>query len=348
MSGTYYVDRNTFGQTKIYNMKNLYFNTLTLLVCAFSLNAQVTLTKASHEPVIGNFNNRTEYDSTGVVPKMTGTNKVWNFTAMNPQSTYTISYINPATAPSNALFPTATIAENQVGGSRYEFYRSSGSNYEFVGQVDAVQTETMVFSNPGILRSYPISYGSSSIDSWSALQTTGSSTMNMSGTATIAATGTGTVILPNGNVHPNCLQVTETITLTVVSGTMTLNGYIYNVYFYETSSKFPIFEYAYEAMGSLKFSASANSDALVAGINENNSLNEAFSLYPNPVKNELFISISSNEVPVAIQVMDMQGREVINKEFSNSINVEALEAGLYIIKLNYNDKVLYKRFVKTN
>jgi hypothetical protein len=329
-------------------MKNLYLNSLALLVSAFSLNAQVTLTKASYEPVIGDLDNRIHYDSTTVLPKLTGTNQLWNFTGMNAQSTYTISFINPASAPGNVLFPTATIVQNGVGESTYEFYRSTTSNYEFVGQVDPVNTETLVFSNSGILRSYPISYGSSSIDSWSALQTSGSGTMNMSGTATIAATGTGTVILPNGNVHPNCLQVTETITLTVVSGTTTMNGYFYNVFYYEAARKFPIFEYAYEAMGSIKFSASANSDALMAGINENRILNGAVSIYPNPVKDELYISLNGTEIPMDLQVMDMQGRDVLSKEYSNSINVESLEQGLYIIKLNYKDKMLYQRFVKNN
>jgi hypothetical protein len=328
-------------------MKNLYLSVLTLLG-AFGMNAQVTLTKALNEPVIGDLDKRTYYDSTTAIPKSIGTNQVWNFTGMAAQSTYTASFISPSSAMGNALFPTATIAESEIGGSTYEFYRSSGSNYEFVGQVDAVQTETLVFSNSGILRSYPISYGSVSTDSFVALQTSGSGTMSFSGTATISANGTGTVILPNGNVHPNCLQVTELISLTVVSGTTTMTGYFKNVFYYEAGRKFPIFEYDYEVMGGFKFSAKANSDALLAGVNENTFLNESISIYPNPVKNELYISLNGSEAPSALHVMDMQGREVISKEFSNSINVESLEEGLYILKLNYKEKTAYQRFVKTN
>jgi hypothetical protein len=312
------------------------------------MNAQVTLTKASHEPVIGDLNNRTYYDSTTVIPKTTGTNQVWNFTTMNALSTYTISYVSPTSVSGNTLFPTATIVENEIGASKYEFYRSAGSNYEFVGQIDAIGTETLVFSNTGILRSYPISYGSTSIDNWAALQTSGSGTMSMAGTATIAATGTGTVILPNGNVHPNCLQVTETITLSVVSGTTNATGYFFNVFYYEAARKFPIFEYAYEAIGSVKFSASANSDALVAGVNENVILPQTTNIYPNPTNSELYISLSSQNIPLSLQVADLQGRVVLDVEYSNSINVASLEQGLYVLKLNYKDKTAFERFVKTN
>mgnify|MGYP000203294740 CR=1 FL=1 len=327
-------------------MKNLYLTTLAI-VSAFTINAQVTLTKAANEPVIGDMNKITYYDSVSVVPKSTGTNQMWNFSGMTAQGSNTVTYVNPTSVSGNTLFPTATIAENEIGSTRYEFYRSAGSTYEYVGQLDAVQTETLVFSNSGILRSYPISYGSVSTDSFVALQTSGSGTMSFSGTATISANGTGTVILPNGNVHPNCLQVVETITLSVVSGTMNVTGYFKNVFYYEAGRKFPIFEYDYEVMGSIKFTAIANSDALLAGVNEVATASPAATIYPNPTKSELFIRVSG-ETPQSLQVMDMAGRDVINQEFSNSINVESLEQGLYILKLNYKEKIAYQRFVKTN
>ncbi|MBP7808391.1 MAG: T9SS type A sorting domain-containing protein [Bacteroidia bacterium] len=328
-------------------MKNLYLTTLAL-ASAFTVSAQVTLTKAANEPVIGDINKLTYYDSVSVVPKSIGTNQIWNFSGMTAQGSNTVNYVNPSSVSGASLFPTTTIAENEIGSTRYEFYRSAGSNYEFVGQLDAVQSETLVFSNSGILRSYPISYGSVSTDGFVALQTSGSNTMSFSGTATISANGTGTVILPNGNVHPNCLQVTESITLTVVSGTVNMTGYFRNVYYYETGRKFPIFEYDYEVMGSLKFTARADSDALLAGVNEVATISPAATIYPNPTKSDLFINLSGQETPQSLQVMDMAGRNVMDQEFSNSINVESLEQGLYILKLNYKEKTAYQRFVKTN
>lgn len=315
------------------------------------MSGQLTLTKASNEPVIGDLDKRTGYDSTTVVPKNTGTNQSWNFTSMTTgtaSGTYTTSYINPTSAPNASLFPTATIASNQIGGNNYEFNRSSGSIFDFVGRYDAGGPELMVFSNPGTLRSWPISYGSSSTDSWAALQTNSSGTMSMVGNVTVAATGAGTVILPNGKVHTNCLQVVESVTMTVTSGTVVMSGHMKNTYYYSSLSKHPIFEVYYEAMGSLKFGASANTDAMYTSVNENAGLVESIAIFPNPVKDVLHVSVPSNETISSIEVMDLQGRNVLSVDYTNAINVESLGQGLYVLKLNYADKVVYQRFVKAN
>lgn len=102
-------------------MKNLYFTTLAI-ASAFTLSAQVTLTKAANDPVIGDLNKLTYYDSVSVVPKSTGTNQIWNFSGMTAQGSNTVAYVNPSSAPGASLFPSATIAENEIGSSRYEFF----------------------------------------------------------------------------------------------------------------------------------------------------------------------------------------------------------------------------------
>ncbi len=331
-------------------MKNLYLTAFALL-SVFTTSAQLTLTKATHEPVIGDLDKRTNYDSTTVVPKNTGTGQTWNFTSMTSTSgSYTTAYISPGSAPNGTLFPAATIASNDLGNNRYDFNRSSGSVFEMLGQSDLANSEFMVFSNYGTLRSWPISYGSVSTDNWAALQTSPSGTMSMVGTVTVSAPGSGTVILPNGNKHNNCLQVIETITITVSSGTFSANALIRNTFYYSSLSKFPIFEMYYESFPGdpLKFGASANSDALLAGVNENIVLPQTTTIYPNPTNSELNIALDNQETPVSLQVTDLQGRVVLDVEYSNSINVATLEQGLYVLKLNYKDRTAFERFVKTN
>lgn len=333
-------------------MKKIYLSILAVL-SVFAASAQLTLTKAANEPVIGDLDKRTGYDSSIVIPKNTGTGQVWNFTSFVSSmsaGSYTTSYINPTSAPNASLFPTATIASFELGGNNYEFNKSSGSIYEYLGRYDVGSPELMVFSNPGTLRSWPISYGSISTDSWAALQTNSSGTMSMVGNVTVAATGAGTVILPNGKVHANCLQVIESITLTVTSGTMVVSGNMKNIFYYSSSSKHPIFEMYYESFPGdpLKFGASANTDALYTSVNENVDVVESAVTFPNPVKDVLHFSIPLNEAISTIEVMDLQGRNVLSMNYANSINVESLEQGLYVVKLNYADKVVYQRFVKTN
>jgi hypothetical protein len=78
-------------------------------------------------------------------------------------------------------------------------------------------------------------------------------------------------------------------------------------------------------------------------IDENES---EFNIYPNPVKNRLYIETESHIEDVTI--MDIYGRQqttVIGQQ-SLSINVSHLTSGIYFIKINTTDGEITKRFVK--
>jgi hypothetical protein len=61
----------------------------------------------------------------------------------------------------------------------------------------------------------------------------------------------------------------------------------------------------------------------------------SFKIYPNPVQNILFVDFEDLE-NVAISISDTNGRTLINQKLnttSNSINIENLSKGMYLIKL---------------
>ncbi len=68
-----------------------------------------------------------------------------------------------------------------------------------------------------------------------------------------------------------------------------------------------------------------------------------FSIYPNPATST--ISISSNENYETVSVYNMMGAEVISTT-GDSVNVENLASGLYILKLSNNSQSVTKRFIK--
>ena len=68
-----------------------------------------------------------------------------------------------------------------------------------------------------------------------------------------------------------------------------------------------------------------------------------FSIYPNPASSTL--SISSNETFETVSVYNMMGAEVISTT-GNSVNVENLASGVYILKLSNNSQSVTKRFIK--
>ena len=92
--------------------------------------------------------------------------------------------------------------------------------------------------------------------------------------------------------------------------------------------------------------------AAVAGIasndnqigNENNIFD--FTMYPNPVKNVLNVTVADNR-NASFQIFNLLGQTVKSGKVSQSqINVASMEAGLYIFELNDGQKTITKKFIK--
>ena len=81
----------------------------------------------------------------------------------------------------------------------------------------------------------------------------------------------------------------------------------------------------------------------VLSTNKNNAFE--FSMYPNPVKDELYIN--TKEPLQKIEVFDLLGKSVLSlNNVSESIDVSALTKSLYIVKLTSTNGVSTKKFVK--
>ncbi|GAA4304590.1 T9SS type A sorting domain-containing protein [Aestuariibaculum suncheonense] len=79
----------------------------------------------------------------------------------------------------------------------------------------------------------------------------------------------------------------------------------------------------------------------------NSFLVEGISVYPNPVKSQLNIkSLNPNITIKNVQLIDITGKTVYNKDFSELINVSQFSKGLYILKLkDKNGDLLIKKIV---
>ncbi|MCF6350559.1 MAG: T9SS type A sorting domain-containing protein [Flavobacteriaceae bacterium] len=83
----------------------------------------------------------------------------------------------------------------------------------------------------------------------------------------------------------------------------------------------------------------------VASTNTNELVN--FNLYPNPVKNTL--NINSEEVLTKITIVNLLGQEVkfLNPESTHvTLELSDLDAGVYLIKINANDRQSTRKFIK--
>lgn len=86
----------------------------------------------------------------------------------------------------------------------------------------------------------------------------------------------------------------------------------------------------------------------VAGIQE---LNQLFSIYPNPVKDKLFISSEFLTEDVEIDVFDVSGTKVyassfLGKSGNNEINLGQLSSGTYVLVIRSQGKLSNHKIIK--
>ncbi|HWY09773.1 MAG TPA: T9SS type A sorting domain-containing protein [Bacteroidia bacterium] len=334
-------------------MKKIYFSFLFIAGILQISNAQLSLTKAANEPVIGDVTNRQYYDSTIVVPKTTGAGQNWNFislvsTTLTESSTYT----TVASTPSAAYFPAATISEDQ-GGGNYQHYKSTLSTYE----VQGLQFPSTIvnFSNTAIFSSWPINFGYNVTDPFGGSTTASTVTTNMTGTVNVNASGTGTVVMPGGLTLTNCLQVVVSVNFILSQGTYSQAGVQKEYYYYHSSNKFPVLRVRYQTsttgtVVTKSFDARVNT-AVVAGITTN-QLNNEFSVFPNPARETINVALTNNSnLPVSASLTNMLGQVVITENLGNTnlirsnVNISTLPKGLYFMNVKVGEAVTIRKII---
>jgi hypothetical protein len=319
-------------------MKTFYLSFATLLLLSIGAKAQLTLTKVANEPVVGDSRTMVDYDSTNTVPKSTGIGKSWNFsTFASANWTETTTYTNVASVPGSSLYSGATIA-NIRGGNDYEFYKSNGNNWEFMGDNNPPNNYLVTLSNTAVFYNWPVAFGATNSDIASGLQVDNGNTLTLTGIVSYTAAGTGTVTLPGGVVHNNCLQVIQTVSVTMGTGTatsvMTQITYVY----FSGNKKFPIAEIQYSQQSSLAgifkdFNATFDVSGVPVSINEQAGNNDNLLLFPVPARNDLLIKLPGSLIPETVSIYDLNGRLVMQTENTNSIDVSNLAASCYLIKI---------------
>jgi len=73
-------------------------------------------------------------------------------------------------------------------------------------------------------------------------------------------------------------------------------------------------------------------------------LDQTISLSPNPV--ESILTINSELTAKQVQVVNINGKVLLQKENTNEINVEQLTAGVYFMKISVSNQSVTKKFVK--
>ncbi len=88
----------------------------------------------------------------------------------------------------------------------------------------------------------------------------------------------------------------------------------------------------------------------VISVPENHSLNQNFSIYPNPFTNEIRIKLTEINKNYNISIIDIAGRKVISQQITKEntvINTSILEKGTYVLSCKTaSNSILVKKIIK--
>jgi hypothetical protein len=70
-------------------------------------------------------------------------------------------------------------------------------------------------------------------------------------------------------------------------------------------------------------------------------------IFPNPVNDILNLQTSTNLIDKIATIFDMNGKRVLNQKLdSNTLNVDVLDSGIYILRLESKGKTMNRKFIK--
>lgn len=143
-------------------MKKVLLSVVTGLV-AFSAQAQLTITQADFASVNDKVVLATDTVAPGLTLGATGSGQVWNFTALSADEMDSLMFIDPASLPEAADYPTANISFMQMGANAYVEKSANGVEVlGLAGQLEGAPFAVNAPMNPTqTIMVFPASLGTS-------------------------------------------------------------------------------------------------------------------------------------------------------------------------------------------
>jgi hypothetical protein len=73
-------------------------------------------------------------------------------------------------------------------------------------------------------------------------------------------------------------------------------------------------------------------------------------VYPNPANEQLFIQLDENDTYETVQILDLNGKLLLNQLTENQtslrLDVSGLPAGLYLLRVQGQNSFSFQKFVK--
>ena len=322
-------------------MKNLIILLWLLIIIGFSQVHAQTLTYKNSGVAVGDVKTYITADTANVLPGPAGSNITWDFSGLIFGSDIqTSTIISPAATPYSDSFPLANAASEYNG--LYAYYKCDSSEYTSLGSANS--NSVFVLSDPSVNFKYPVIYGYSFTDSFSA----DNGTEITKGFQITNADGKGTIKLAGRNFD-NVLRI-KNISHNIDSGSSIKMELIMESYtWYDCIHKTPLLSISYmqiiTSLGdTLSDKSVAVSNDIITNINKKYALAETkLEIYPNPAQNFIMLSfnVENTDVKIACDIRDLSGRIVKQQMLSDIItgkntlrfDLTELPRGIYFVNL---------------
>lgn len=335
-------------------MKKFYLAIAGLAVMNIS-NAQITLTGATSNPVLGQMNTIHTYDATTMTEGPAGANVTWDFSTIASQSSASSTVVAPNTLTYGAPFlSTSDIAWGD--GNSEAYYEANANKQSIVGIVQGANDIVDNYvTNPREFLVYPLSYGTVYNETFSGTQDNNIAQIQMirSGTITIEADAHGSLIMPYGTLN-NVLRVKiHTVYSDEFMGSViaTYDDLLY--LWYNLNTKHWLLSYdVFDLSGTQTIISGYYLDPLLVGVDEEANFGTSLMVYPNPASDQVNVEYQLQKgADVNIIVTDLLGKQVMQIHRENNmqgahkeiLDVSDLPTGMYIVSLASGDEVITRK-----
>lgn len=287
-------------------------------------------------------------------PGASGADVTWDFSGLVIDSSFTETYVDPASTPMTDSFPTATLAISEDGGYAYRSFDATGGYY--LGYHLGGTSPVVDYQDPEMTFQFPCTYGTQWVDSLFADYLPGPS-WYIAGTINAEADGYGTLILPYGTfTNVLRLQLTRNSTLeTQWPEDMFSVDTIY--YYLHPGTHYPLVEVYSNSVGeegsfpTMTTGVRWLSDPFAGMQGAVAPANALVAVAQGDGLVRLDLSLRTGGA-ATIDVIDAAGRTVARDRMalsagasSNTIAVSTLRPGLYIVRMLLNGQQMTTRLV---
>lgn len=340
---------------------------LVIYAMSFPTMAQITIT-TSDLPTIGTQVIRAVDDVTPISPGNQGTNQVWDFSNLVTTGFDTTLYLPTTGLPYIQDYPDADIAIKHLSGYPatdydYEYLKYGNDGLRYVGDEDLITffgdyTMAIHFKcNPYTLSlPLPFTYGGHLVQNFENIWLLASrnagvlvdSIMQRSNlNITMMGDASGTMITPFGSYQ--ALRVREDIVSHDSVFNWTSSGWIFDHYEESSYSHYRWYTNDYYEVGYYEIDEKKGnsmtyfkSETIVG--TKTILPKPDFTIYPNPAQNQL--TIECRDQLLKSEIVDLNGKSLLISGPNLTIDISALNPGMYILKTYTSKGAAGKTFIK--